>query len=197
MSSLPPLDSELLSRLRRPDSGALEAAVRDHARVLYCAARGMGFREEEFEDLVQDVFVTLLETLDRFEGRWQIRTWLFGILHNKARERRRDESREEQNDPLDEVFVSRFDPEGNWMRPPEDLDRLIESKKIDEAIRHCLKGLPANQREVFVLREMEELQTREICKIMGVTVTHMSVLIHRARNRMRERIEGRGWRRAG
>ena len=188
--------TELLARLHRRDPEALATVVQDHAKALYRAARGLGFRDEA-EDMVQDIFSTFLETLDRFEGRSQVRTWLFGILHHKVMEGRRDHYRDQQNDPIDEVFESRFDTHGNWMRPPQDLDQLLASQQIGEAINHCLGTLPTTQREVFVLREVEECETGEICKILGISVTNLSVLIHRARLRLRECLEARGWRKAG
>jgi RNA polymerase sigma-70 factor, ECF subfamily len=193
MSNVVQLDAGTVARLRARDPEALANAVRDHTRPLYRAARGMGFHEDESEDLVQDVFTTFLETLDRFEGRSQIRTWLFGILHHKVLERRRESYRDERNDPIDEVFESRFDTKGNWVRPPADLQEVLESKEIGAAIAQCLEGLPPAPREVFVLREMEDLDTREVCKILSVTVTNMSVLMYRARNRLRECIEKKGW----
>jgi RNA polymerase sigma-70 factor (ECF subfamily) len=193
MSTSSQLADDGVARLRARDPEALANAVRDHARPLYRAARGMGFGENESEDLVQDVFITFLETLDRFEGRSQIRTWLFGILHHKVMEKRRESYRDQRNDPIDEVFESRFDTKGNWVRPPEDLQQILESKEIGAAIAQCLEGLPHTQREVFVLREMEDLETKEVCKILGVTVPNMSVLMHRARIRLRECIENKGW----
>ncbi|MBK7928336.1 MAG: hypothetical protein IPJ98_12835 [Bryobacterales bacterium] len=69
----------------------------------------MGFTEDEAEDLIQDVFLTFLSSLHRFEGRSQTSTWLFGILHHKTMERRRKRVRDEQHDPIDAVFESRFD----------------------------------------------------------------------------------------
>ncbi|MCL5744166.1 MAG: RNA polymerase subunit sigma, partial [Acidobacteria bacterium] len=69
----------------------------------------------------------------------------------------------------------------------------MESQQIGEAIAGCLEGLPAAQREVFVLREVQGFETPEICKILGLTVTNMGVMMHRARNRLRECIEKRGW----
>jgi RNA polymerase sigma-70 factor (ECF subfamily) len=60
----------------------------------------MGFSPSEAEDLAQDVFVTFLETIERFEGRSEVGTWLFGILHHKAQERRRAHAREELSDAL-------------------------------------------------------------------------------------------------
>jgi RNA polymerase sigma-70 factor (ECF subfamily) len=184
---------EMLLRLRRRDPELLASLVGEHSRPLYRAARGMGFREDEAEDMVQDVFITFLSSLDRFEGRSQLRTWLFGILHNKTMERRRKQVLEEHHDPIDEVFESKFDSNGKWSAPPEDLLRLMESKQLGNAITHCLDGLPPTQRSVFVLREMEEMVSDEVCKILGVTVTNMGVLMHRARIRLRECLEGRGW----
>jgi RNA polymerase sigma-70 factor (ECF subfamily) len=182
-----------LERLRRRDPDALTEAVRDHARPLLRAARALGFAQPEAEDMVQDVFTTFLERLDSFEGRSQLRTWLFGILHRKAFERRRASIVDGRVDPIDEVFESRFDARGKWLRPPADLERLVLSKEIGELVRGCMETLPANQREAFVLREVESFKTGEICKILDVSVTNFGVLMHRARARLRECLEAKGW----
>jgi RNA polymerase sigma-70 factor (ECF subfamily) len=187
-----PISADFLERLRRRDPDALAEAVHEHARPLLRAARALGFAEPEAEDMVQDVFRTFLERLDSFEGRSQLRTWLFGILHRKALERRRAAAMDERMDTIDEVFESRFDARGNWTRPPADLERLMLSKEIGEVIRGCMDRLPVNQREAFVLREVEGLETSEICKILAVSVTNFGVLIHRARVRLRECLEAKG-----
>ena len=194
MTPAVPISAAFLERLRRRDPDALAEAVHDHARPLVRAAKALGFAEQDAEDLVQDVFTTFLVRLDSFEARSQLRTWLFGILHRKAMERRRASIRDDRMDPIDEVFESRFDADGNWTRPPADLERLLLSKEIGEQIRGCMDGLPLNQREVFVLREVERLDTGEICKILEVSVTNFGVLMHRARARLRECLEGKGWR---
>jgi RNA polymerase sigma-70 factor (ECF subfamily) len=189
----PPSSEGFLDRLRRRDPDALSEAVRDHARPLHRAARAMGFAEPEAEDLVQDVFTTFLDRLDNFEGRSQLRTWLFGILHRKAMERRRASAVDDRTDPIDEVFEARFDAGGKWTRPPEDLERLLLSKEIGALIQRCMEELPINQREAFVLREVEGIETAEICKILSVSVTNFGVLMHRARARLRECLERKGW----
>ena len=193
MASAAPDNAALLERLRRRDPEALAEAVLEHARPLLRAAKAMGFRKEEAEDIVQDVYTTFFERLDRFEGRSQLRTWLFGILHHKAMERRRASIVDDRTDPIDTVFESRFDGNGKWVRPPADLERLLLSKEIGEVIQVCMEDLPVNQREVFVLREVEGLGTTEICKILDVSVTNLGVLIHRARTRLRECLEAKGW----
>ena len=195
MTNQVPISAAFLERLRRRDPEALADAVGEHARPLFRAARALGFTQSDAEDLVQDVFTTFLERLDSFEGRSQLRTWLFGILHRKALERHRASITADRMDPIDEVFESRFDNSGEWARPPADLERLMLSKEIGEVIRGCMDGLPANQREAFVLREVEDFDTAEICKILDVSVTNFGVLMHRARARLRECLESKGLKR--
>ena len=187
------IGAEELARLRRRDADTLRRVVEEMARPLYRAARGMGFGQPDAEDLVQDVFATFMTTLDRFEGRSRVSTWIFGILHRKAQERRRELARDETQDPIDEIFESQFDQAGNWSTPPVDLERLMASSELGGAISGCLEHLPTALREVFVLREMQDLDTNEICKILGRTVTHIGVQLHRARARLRSCLEAQGW----
>jgi RNA polymerase sigma-70 factor, ECF subfamily len=190
---VPKLDQRLLDQLRRRDPEALQAIVHKHARRLYRAARGMGFTIEQAEDLSQDVLVTFIESLDRFEGRAEVATWLFGILHHKAQERHRTRAREELNDPIDTVFEAQFDERGSWIRPPVSPDRAASAREARDAIRECVDGLPPLQREVFQLRQVEELSAAEASNVLAQTVTHIGVLLHRARMRLRACLEGKGW----
>jgi RNA polymerase sigma-70 factor (ECF subfamily) len=185
----------LLERLRSRDPALLATVVSENARVLFRTAVGLGFPPAEAEDLVQDVFITFLEKLDSYEGRSQLRTWLFGILYRKAQEKRRGMAKDDKLDPIDEIFESRFDTAGNWARPPADLERQLLSTEVGEQIRTCLENLSLNQRQAFLLREVEEMETEEICKILGVSVTNFGVLMHRARANLRECLEAKGHRR--
>jgi RNA polymerase sigma-70 factor (ECF subfamily) len=137
-----------LDALRRRDPDALDALTLAHSRRLYRAARGMGFDASDAEDLLQDVFVTFLSSLDRFEGRSALSTWLFGILLRKAQERRRARASEDRHDPIDEEWAAHFDATGRWVRPPAAPDRALTSRQMAAAIETCLDDLPAQQREV-------------------------------------------------
>lgn len=193
MASIFQNDSTVLTRLRDRDPETLAATVQEFARPLYRAARGLRFDANEAEDLVQDVFTVFLQRIDQFEGRSQLRTWLFGILHNKMRERRRALQREQEVHSLDPSFESFFDSRGHWTRVPEDLERVFASKETGKAVDDCLSSLPSQQREVFMLREVEDLNTKDICNNLQITDTHVGVLIHRARHRLRECMEAKGW----
>ena len=182
-----------LASLRTRDPAALREVVNQHARRLYRAARGMGFSSGDAEDLAQDVFATFLETIDRFEGRSEVGTWLFGILHHKAQERRRAHWREDLTDAVDEVFEGRFKADGSWREPPIQADRLVAAGQTAEALRECLAGLPDQHREVFQLRQLAELSAADVSEMIGCTINHVGVLFHRARVRLRACLEAKGW----
>lgn len=191
-TSPPPIEPAFLERLRRRDSAAQAEVVRDHARSLFAGATALGFSKDQAEDLVQDVFVVFFQRSDIFEGRSQLRTWLFGILHRKAKERRRITSLDDQTDPIEAVLESRFDENGRWSRPPADLERLLLSKEVGAMISACMEQLPFSQRQVFHLREIEGYNTTDICKILELSITHFGVLLYRARARLRECLESKG-----
>jgi len=185
-------ERDLLEGLRGRDPAAIREVVDQHARRIYRAARGLGFPPSDAEDLAQEVFLTFLETLDRFEGRSSVGTWLFGILHHKAQERRRSHAREDSTSAVEEAFEKRFDVEGAWLQPPVEADRLVESRETGEVLRDCLEGLPAQQREVFQLRQVDELSAADVARIVGCTTSHVGVLLHRARLRLRACLDGKG-----
>ena len=187
------MDEPALILLRARDPDTLRSVVTEHGRRLYRAARGMGLSSTVAEDVVQDVFVTFLETLDRFEGRAQVGTWLFGILHLKALERRRSLARDDLNEPIDTVFEAQFDERGNWAWRPVGPDRAFDARESAAAIAGCLDALTGQRRDVFHFRQVEELSAAEVSKITGLSVTHIGVVLHRARTALRACLEAKGW----
>ncbi len=78
------------------------------------------------------------------------------------------------------------------MRPPRSVELGVYDLEVRQRIQECLDRLPAQQRMVFILREVEEFGTEEICKILGITRTNSGVVLFRARNRLRECLEAKG-----
>ena len=189
------MTAEVLELLRARDTQCIEAVVRSQTQPLYRTARALGFNESEAEDLTQEAFRVFLETLDRFEGRSSVGTWLTGILYRKALERRRELARDLQHDPIGDILESRFDRRGKWTNHPEDLQVLVASRQLGLAIGSCLKQLPDRQRAVFLLRELTGMESSEICRALDIGASNLGVLLFRARNRLRECLEARGWKR--
>lgn len=185
-------DSEVLQLLKARDPGALSDVVNENSAPLYRAILSMGISGDAAEDLLQDVFVTFLSTLDRFEGRSKIRTWLFGILYRKVFEARRESDRADQYDPIDEIVESWFSPDGAWLKPPADIERVIGSQEAGVHIQACVDSLPPLQKAAFELREREELSSAEVCEALGISSSNFGVLMHRARMKLRVCLGTRG-----
>jgi RNA polymerase sigma-70 factor (ECF subfamily) len=152
------------------------------------------------EEVVQEAWLTVLRSLNRFERRSSFRTWVLGIVVNCARSRARAERRSvplsSESGPV--VDAARFLPADHprwphhWAvepaawRTPE--DELL-ARETHTVILEAIDALPPAQREVIVLRDLEELLPIEVCNILGLTDTHQRVLLHRARSRVRAALE--------
>ncbi len=98
--------------------------------------------------------------------------------------------REQRADDIEDVLKRRFKPDGTWAKPPQPIK--VYGAELSEFIEQCLEMLPTAQRMAFVLREVQELTTEEICKILDVSTTNLGVLLYRGRNRLRECLEDKG-----
>lgn len=186
------LDPPLLELLRKKDPKSIETLVKAHTRTLMKASRGLGFHEDQADELVQRVWTTFFEVISNFEGRSQVRTFLFGILYKKASELRRQEARFEFTDPLDAEMERKFKPDGHWNLAPLDPEQFSVSLEREGHLKDCLDRLPVQQKLAFFMREMEGNDTDTICESLNVKLSHVGVLLYRARNQLRNCLE-RKW----
>jgi RNA polymerase sigma-70 factor (ECF subfamily) len=152
------------------------------------------------EDAVQETLLAALQTGTRFAGRSSVRTWLTGILKHKIVDYVRRQSREqplegpdeEVGDAATDVAGAAFAPDGHWHDFPADWgapDASFESAQFWKVFEACVQVMPARAARVFVMREVLELATEDICKELGITATNCWVLLHRARLSLRECLE--------
>jgi len=182
-------DKTTLELLRAGSSELLTRVVHENTEALLAAAWGLGWKGTDAEDLVQETFVTFLKAVERFEGRSTLKTYLFGILYNKALEKKRKVVREEAVDPIDEVFEQRFGSLGIWRTLPRGPEDEALANETAGLVEKCVEALPVQQRMAFFLREIEQETTESLCNILGVTVTHLGVILFRARNNVRECVQ--------
>lgn len=180
---------ELLQKLRARDRATHESLVTAFTGQLYNACLGLGFDRVEADDLTQGVWLTFFDVAPQFEGRSKIRTFLFGILYNKASEYRKKRGRVELKVDIEAVVDSHFDGQGHWITGPKDPEKFLSAVQVARSISDCMELLPLTQKMAFHLKEVEGEVTSEICKILDVTATNLGVLLFRARNQLRECIE--------
>lgn len=147
------------------------------------------------EDVVQETWLAVLRGLPAFEGRSSVKTWLYRILVNRART---IGAKEHKHVPVGDseraVDSSRFNPDGAWSVPPvpwpDEVEDRVRAERMAKSIRVALDDLPSAQREVLTLRDIHGMTAAEACEILEVGDGHQRVLLHRARSRLRNVLEG-------
>ncbi|MFI5282156.1 MAG: RNA polymerase sigma factor [Candidatus Dormibacterales bacterium] len=192
-----------LEALRGGDEVAFEAIIgRYHGPLMRLA---MAYVRDEglAEDVVQETWLTCLRTLDRFEGRSSLKTWVFGILMNVARARRRKESRIlpfaslfsrfEADSRRPTVDASRFGSNGLWITAPDSWTNVPESRVINREVlgkvKAAIEALPEKLREVVILRDVAGLEPDEICQLLAISAANQRVRLHRGRAAVRAMLE--------
>jgi RNA polymerase sigma-70 factor (ECF subfamily) len=193
-------DAELLQRLRRGEEGAFLELVQRYGPVMHRLAMSYVRCSSVAEEVVQDVWIGALRSLERFEGRSTLRTWLLRILANRARTRGAREARCLPFSALVREDEPAVDPErfqgpddrfpGGWTVFPTAWDAVPEARLLAretlELVDAAIKRLPPRQQEVIVLRDVEGWSPEEVCHALDLTAANQRVLLHRARSRVRE-----------
>ena len=158
------------------DVRAFEAIIDRHGPAMLRFARGLVPDPGDAEEAVQDAFVSAWRALPTFRGESTLRTWLFTITRRRAV----DVARRRRPVPLDEQVLADIGPAG-----PDP----AEAVGLREAITAALAELPARQRAVWVLREVEDLGYAEIAAVLGTTPTTVRGQLARARATLQRRLE--------
>jgi RNA polymerase sigma-70 factor (ECF subfamily) len=182
---------DFLALLRARNGAALQRLVSAYLPQILRAARGAGLNPQNAEDVCQATFFTFIEKIEEFEGRSHIRTWLFGILYRKISEMRRAAHREGSAESIEDAMESRFKTDGHWQQPPRATDMAAYESEVREHLADCLEGISTDQRMAFVLREVEEMDSEDICQTMAISRSNLGVLLYRGRNLLRECLEKR------
>jgi RNA polymerase sigma-70 factor (ECF subfamily) len=187
-------DADLLRRLRGGDEQAFVTLVERYNGSMLRLALSFVPSRAVAEEVVQDTWLAVLRGLAGFEGRSSLQTWMFAILVNRART---TGSREQRTIPVADagpvVDASRFGPDGAWSAPPdhwiEEAEDRIEAGMLADLLRSAMDGLPPRQREVVLLRDVEEMSSADVCSILAISEANQRVLLHRGRGRLRQALE--------
>jgi RNA polymerase sigma-70 factor (ECF subfamily) len=192
-----------LEALRAGDEAAFVALIDRYHGPLYRLAMAYVRDHGVAEDVVQETWLTCLRSLDKFEGRSSLKTWIFGILINVARSRRRKESRllplttlfrgDDSDSRRPTVDPDRFGGDGMWIAPPDSWSNIPLAKVVQaetlERVKAAIEGLPLKQREVIVLRDIAGLEADEVCRLLSISAENQRVRLHRGRAAVRKMLE--------
>jgi RNA polymerase sigma-70 factor (TIGR02943 family) len=177
------------------------AAVRwidDHGECIYRYALVRVRKPEVAEDLVQETFLAAVRGYEKFGGRSSERSWLAGILKNKIVDyfrKLRWETSFTDMEFLSDEFSEKFVSVGLWnhdLGPHEwkpEPDEVMNRVEFWQTMRDCLSKLPQKVREVFTMREIDDVPSKEICASLSISDSNRRVMLHRVRMALRECLE--------
>ena len=180
----------------RPQLSDPEQWVDQYGNYLYHFALSRLRNTTNAENAVQETFLAALKARNSFSGKSSERTWLTGILKHKIIDFMRKGYREKpvtdlqkNEDAIDQFFDHIGHPKGDvahWIPKP---DELLEKKEFWKVFYACSEKLPKTTADAFLLREVEKIESKEICSILNITLSNLWVLLHRARLQLRECLE--------
>ncbi len=197
-------EAELLDALRAGDEDAFRALVREYQPSLVRVARIYVPTQAAAEEVAAETWLGVLKGLSRFEGRSSLRTWIFRILTNIAKTRAKRDGRTLPFSALQEpgrVHEAAVDPDrfldaehprwpGHWAQKPESWpEEALLAAETRERLAEAIEALPATQRAVISLRDIEGWTSEEVRNALDLSETNQRVLLHRARSKVRAALE--------
>jgi RNA polymerase sigma-70 factor (ECF subfamily) len=181
-------ETKLVEKLRQGDSTAMEEFYTAYRNRLYSLILEQVDRDEAVaEDLVQDVFLAALASLDKFRGDSQLYTWLRSIAFHKINDYYRHQARRpEPKKSLHDFDVTELEQIGdNQPAAPTQM----ESEEVRQSVHQALADLPQDYQEVLVLKYLKDMPVLAISQIMGRSPKSVEGLLSRARKAMRDSLE--------
>lgn len=174
-------EAQIIASILAGNTHEFHDLIRPYERSVYVMALSLLHNEADAEDAAQEAFLKAFRNLAHFRGEAKFSTWLISITLNEARSRLRS-GKTMKLESLDEP------PEGqghitpallrDWREIPSE---ALERKEVRSLLQQAVTDLPLIYREVFLLRDVEELSVNESADALGITVASVKVRLHRAR----------------
>lgn len=175
----------LINRLKDGDQAAFREIVETWQDMVYNTAIGIVQSPEDAEDVAQEVFVQVYQSIDQFKGNSKFSTWLYRITISKAMDHERRKKRKKRFALIKSIFGE--DSEQVVDAPDFNHPGIVFDRKENAAILFReMNKLPENQRIAFVLNKVEGLSYQEISEVMETTVPAVESLLHRAKSNLRK-----------
>ena len=185
-------EQELIERVQRGQNELFYELIRPYERRVYAAAMAILRNESDAEDVAQEAMLKALRGIGQFRAEARFSTWLIQITVNEALMRRRRERSgviepiEDQRDPEGEYTPREF---ADWREIPSE---ALERKEVRQRLASALASLDHKYREVFVLRDIEQLNIQETAEALGISVASVKTRLLRARLMLRDLLSA-GW----
>ncbi len=183
-------DHELIEKvIKSNDHSAFALLVDRYQKLVINTCRGFVNSYADAEDLAQDVFIELFESLPEFRHESKLSTWLYRIAVNKSLNYVRKRKRESLLSSIISIFGS---PENehplinNNNESSDEADRDINSKELHSTLKQAINSLPENQKIAFILNKYQDLSYKEVAEVMDISLSSVESLIFRAKGNLQK-----------
>lgn len=186
-------DDEFIERLKRREAAAFEELVAQRSGEIYGLLFRLTENGEEARDLTQETFLRAFQYIDRFRGEADVRTWIYRIAINQARNRSRwwRRRRRDATVSLDATFgESGQSISGTLAEPSQNPEQQTLARERELALRGALQRLALAYRETVILRDIEGFTYEEIAATLGINVGTVKSRLARGRQELRKKLEG-------
>ncbi len=174
-------ETELIAAILAGETQRYHELIRPHERSVYMMALSFMKNEADAEDVAQEAFIKAFRNLSTFRGDAKFSTWLISITLNEARSRLRRQSvvrMQSLDEPPDEEGAVSPALLRDWREIPSE---AVERQEVRMLIKKALETLPEIYRQVFLLRDVEELDVNETAQALNISISNVKVRLHRAR----------------
>ena len=181
-------EAQIIASILAGNTHLFHDLIRPHERSVYAMALSLLHNEADAEDAAQEAFLKAFHNLANFRGEAKFSTWLISITLNEARSRLRSK----KNIKMESLDES---PEGqgsvtpallrDWREIPSE---ALERKEIRQLLQQAITDLPLIYREVFLLRDVEELSVNQSAEALGISIASVKVRLHRARIMLQKKL---------
>ncbi|NQT96417.1 MAG: sigma-70 family RNA polymerase sigma factor [Candidatus Marinimicrobia bacterium] len=180
-------EAEIIRMALNGDQSAQTELVKTHSTRIYNLGLRIMRNEEDAEDVLQETFITMLNKLQQFSGKSSLYTWLYRIATNIALQKLREKKRLEAKISIHEPDFEAL--RGSQLREwPEHLEEKINDEQFRNCLSVAMEDLPENYRAVFVLRDLENLSTKEAAGVLEISEANVKVRLMRARLFLRDKL---------
>ena len=176
---------ELIVQLQRGDGQAFKKLVDEWQDMVYNTALGIVQHADDADDITQDVFIQVYQSVSSFKGESKFSTWLYRIVVTKSLDHLKKKKRKKRFGFVQSLFGTASEEEIH----PEEFNHpgvLMENKEKAAELFKALQQLPDNQRIAFTLHRLESQKHQDIAGIMNLSVTAVESLIARAKGNLRK-----------
>ncbi len=180
------IDKDFVTRLKSGDKRAFEKLFTEYKNMIYTIVNRIVYNKNKVDDLVADIFVKVYQSIQRFDERSKLSTWMYRVAYNHCL----DHIRKAKRDPLEsyEPLDSKFDLSSNSLDP----EKTVLKGEREQVLYALVDSMPERYRMVLNFYYFEGISYKDISEIMGIPIGTVKTYLFRAKAYLREKMKKMG-----